>query len=346
MKVLKILGKNRIDFFDEEIPEVGPRDVLTRVRYCGVCGTDVSIYSGETSLVRDGLIKYPVIPGHEWSGIVEAVGSEVEDVKAGDRVVGDTVVSCGFCKSCLSGNYMKCDKLRCVGTVNAWDGAFAEYTLFPARHIYKIPDSIPLDEAATIEPAALAMNAIYKSNFKAGQTVLVIGTGAIGLVSVRLTSASGASKVILSGRKDVKLETGRIMGADIAVNINKENLKETVMRETGGEGVDLVIEASGAVSALREALDMVKIDGTIALLGFYEEKVNELNVDKAVFNCIKVIGIAGSPSMYTPVIDLMASGKVSFKHIITHRYAFKDAVEAFKDMKGKNDTRIKILVEF
>ena len=112
MKALRIDGQNQIGIYDIDIPTVGPYDVLTRVKYCGVCGTDVSIYSGETSLVRDGLIKYPVRPGHEWSGIVEKVGSEVKDFKAGDRVVGDTVVSCGVCKDCLGGNYMKCDFLR------------------------------------------------------------------------------------------------------------------------------------------------------------------------------------------------------------------------------------------
>jgi len=130
---------------------IGPRDVLTKVKYCGVCGTDVSIYTGETNLVKNGLIKYPVRIGHEWSGIVESVGSGVIEFKAGDRVVGDTVVACGECKACLGGNYMLCPDLRCVGTVNAWDGGFAEYTVFPARHIFRIPDNIALDEAALIE---------------------------------------------------------------------------------------------------------------------------------------------------------------------------------------------------
>jgi L-iditol 2-dehydrogenase len=206
MRALKITGKNQIGIYEVDMPEVGPNDVLTKVKYCGICGTDVAIYSGETNLVKSGLIKYPVRPGHEWSGIVEAVGREVKDIKPGDRVVGDTAVSCGFCKACLSGNYMLCGNLRCVGTINSWDGGFADYTLFPARHVYKIPDNIGLDEAAMIEPAALGMNALQKSGFKPGQTVLVIGTGAIGLLSATLANACGASKVILAGldRKSLK----------------------------------------------------------------------------------------------------------------------------------------------
>ena len=203
-----------------------------------------------------------------------------------------------------------------------------------------------MDEAALIEPAALGMNALCKSDFKPGQTALVIGTGAIGLLAAALASASGASKVILAGRKDVKLEVGLKMGADVIVNVTKENLLDVVMRETDGKGTDLVMECSGALSALAQSLDAVKIGGAIALLGFYEQKLDNFNIDKAVFNCVRIIGIAGSPNMYVPTIDLLATGKVKFSHIITDRYPFKDAVQAFNDMKGKNDTRIKILVEF
>ncbi|MCX9078220.1 MAG: zinc-binding dehydrogenase, partial [Candidatus Methanoperedens sp.] len=139
---------------------------------------------------------------------------------------------------------------------------------------------------------------------------------------------------------------GSKMGADILINVTKESLQEAIIKVTDGKGADLVIEASGAISALNESLDLVKIDGRIALLGFYEQKAGELNIDKAVFNCIKIIGVAGSPNMYKPTIDVMASGKVNFRHIITHRYPFKDAIQAFTDMKGKNDARIKIMVEF
>lgn len=346
MKALVARQPGELIFEELPIPVPGPYDVLTKVKFCGICGTDVSIYTGETGLVRDGLIKYPVRPGHEWSGIVEAVGSEVTEFRPGDRVTGDTVVSCGVCKACLGGNYMKCISLRCVGTINAWDGGFAEYTLFPARHIYKVPENISLEQAALIEPAAIGMNGLVKADFRSGQTVLVIGTGAIGLLAAALANASGASKVILAGRKDNKLDIGSQMGADVLVNVTKQNLQNEVMKETDGKGVDLVIEASGAVSALKESLNLVSVDGAISLLGFYEQELDGINIDKAVFNCIRIIGVAGSPNIYPVIISLLTSGKVDFGRIITDRYAFADAIQAFNDMKGKNETRIKIMLEF
>jgi len=190
------------------------------------------------------------------------------------------------------------------------------------------------------------MYRIYNSKPTPGQTVLIIGTGAIGMIAAAIASEAGASKVILSGRNDFKLDVAKKMGADITVNIKNEDLKSIVMRETKGKGVDIIIEASGSIPALTEAFDLVKVGGTVTLLAFYEKEIEKLDIDKIVLNCIKIIGLAGSPNMYLPVIDLLEAGRLIFKPLITHRYPFDKAIEAIKAVKEQNNTRIKIMVEF
>jgi len=128
------------------VPAIRPIDVLIRVRYCGICGTDFAIYSGETSLVRDGLVKYPVRIGHEFSGVVEQVGTDIMNFGVGDRVVCDDMVACGVCQECVRQNYKDCTNPYCVGTINCWDGSFAEYIVIPEYSVYHLPDSVSLEE--------------------------------------------------------------------------------------------------------------------------------------------------------------------------------------------------------
>lgn len=345
MKAITIMEPDNIQFTDVERPKVGPKDVLTKVKYCGICGTDMAILGGTTSLIRDGLIKYPVRIGHEWSGIVEEVGEEVTGFKPGDRVVGDDSVACGNCRPCMEGRYGLCENSRAVGTVNCWDGAFAEYMVMPYRQMYKLPDNIPLDEAALIEPAGIALNGLKQSNIDVGSKVLIIGTGPIGLAAAGLAKNMGAAKILVSGRKEAKLDVGKFMGADVTINVTGENLVDVIKKETDGKGVDAVIETSGNISVVNQALEIVKPGGVIALIGFYEADLNGFNIDKVTLNCITMKGIAGTPNVFPAVIDLLGTKRLSLKPLITDIYPFNKMMEAVRAVKEKNDTRIKVLVE-
>jgi len=346
MKALTVMAPNDVRLIDVKKPAVGPKDVLSRVKYCGVCGTDAAIISGDISFVRDGLIKYPVRIGHEWSGIVEEVGSEVNNFKPGDRVVGDDSVVCGECRNCMEGNYGICESGRGVGTINCWDGAFAEYMLMPARQMYKLPDSIPLDEAALIEPAAIAYNGLKQSNIRPGTKILIIGTGPIGLAAVGLAKSMGATGVYVSGRKDVKLQIGKIMGADVLVNSTKVDLKGVIAQCTGGKGVDVVLETSGNIDTIQQAMDVVRPGGIVTLIGFYEKALNSFNIDKVTINSITIKGVNGTANAFPPVIDLMEAGRLTLKPLVTDTYAFEHVMSALKAVDEKSATRIKVLVEF
>lgn len=345
MKALIAKSPNVLEFIETPKPKVGPNDVLAKVKYSGICATDIAIITGKTSFVESGLVKYPVRIGHEWSGIVEEVGSEVTNINPGDHVVADDGVPCFKCKACMAGNYNLCPFGKGVGTVNCWDGSFAEYIVMPSQLVHKLENTTDLAEAAILEPACIAMNSIKQGKVRPGDKVLVIGTGAIGLCAVGLLHAIGAT-VILSGRRDSKLEYGRKMKADVLINARNTDLKEELKKATSDGRVDVVIETSGNIEVLNSCLDYVKAGGKIVLAGFYEQKLKEFDIDKLVINILEIIGVGGTPNLFPPVIEMLESGKVSFKPLITSIYPFEKMKEAVQTVIDNNDDRIKVLIEF
>ncbi|MGO9310729.1 MAG: zinc-dependent alcohol dehydrogenase [Spirochaetia bacterium] len=345
MQAIVVESPGNIRMVETAKPRVGPGDVLTRVAWSGICGTDLAIMSGDMSLVREGLITYPVRIGHEWSGVVEQVGKDVKRFRPGDRVVSDTAVTCGTCAHCLRGDIAECRERRSLGTINHWPGSFAEYMLMPERHMHALPDSIDLDEAALIEPATIALAGVRKLVVSPATCVLIVGTGPIGLAALALVKSQGAGMVLVSGRKDRKLAVGRAMGADAVVNVTKEDLAGFVMKHTGGKGVDAVLETSGNIEALGPCVKVLAQGGTIALIGFFETSLNGFNIDAVVFKEVQLRGVMGEFGLVEPVIDAMGGRKMSLKPLITHRVPFAQAIEAMKTAHEKNETKIKMLVE-
>lgn len=345
MKAARIFGPADIKIVDVPVPELGRNDVLCKVVRAGVCGTDYAIYTGEISFVKSGLIKYPLTPGHEWSGIVEQIGPEVKNFKNGDRVVGDTWVSCGNCSFCVTGNVSRCKKLRSVGTINAWDGAYAEYIMMPERHLFHLPDNVSFDNGALVEPAATALYAVVRADVKLNDTVLVLGSGPIGIMAAKLAKLSGASQVIIAARKDCKLKIALGLGVDAAVNTSREKLAEKVRELAGATGVDKIIEASGSTKLLKESLHFVKPGGVISCVAFYEQMVDGFDIDHFVINDLTIRGVSGSPGTYPAVLNLMDLGLADFSSLITERRPFEEAPRIMRDMEERNETRIKIMLE-
>ena len=229
MKVLLAYAPGELRVVDMDKPVPGPREVLCKVAHCGVCATDIAIKNGVLNLGDGNDPIYPVRLGHEWSGRVVETGSECWQVRTGDRVVSDTGWFCGECAMCKKGEYQSCLKGRAVGTIrNCWPGAFAEYMLIPERMAYKVPDNVPLDEAALIEPTGIGFYGLERAGFTPETTLLVVGTGPISLGGMACAKALGIGKTIVAGRKDAKLEVARKLGADITVNMTRENLYDIV----------------------------------------------------------------------------------------------------------------------
>lgn len=345
MQAERIFGPLDMRVVDVPVPQLGPHDVLCKVVRSGVCGTDYVIYTGEFRYVKNGGITFPMTPGHEWSGVVAEVGEAVERFGPGDRVVGDTAVACGHCNDCLVGEYFLCAKARAVGTINAWDGAYAQYVVMPERHLFPLPDSISFDNGAFVEPAATALNAVVKAGVRIGDTVLVQGSGPIGIAAAKLAKLSGASKVIITGRKEYKLQKALALGVDAAVNTLHESVAEAVSKHTGQSKVDCAIEAAGSVDLLRETISLVRPEGTVAVVAFYEQVMEQFDIDGLVFGDVALVPVSGSLGMYKRVLRLMASGMLDLTSLITGRYPLLQAREAMADIRDRNETRIKIMME-
>ena len=347
MKVLLAYKPGELRVVEMEKPKPGPREVLMKVKHAGICATDVAIMKGTLTLGAGNDPIYPVRIGHEWSGVVEETGSDTWRVKVGDRVISDTAYSCGECEMCLEGEYQNCENGRAIGTIgHCWPGAFAEYMLMPERLVFNVPDNVPLDEAAVVEPASIGLYGLLRSPKGPGKTLLVIGTGPIGLGGMACAHGMGSGKIILAGRKDKKLEIGKQLGADVLVNTTKEDLMDAVMRETNGKGADVVMDTSGDASIFNDVTMMVRSSGTLVIPAFYEKPVPSALLDRLIVRNCTLVGAAGTPNLGRKILDLIAQGHVDLRPMITDRFPFSRVEEAFQAVSDRNESRVKIMVDF
>ena len=333
------------EFVEVDKPKLGPKDILAKVAYAGICATDIALITGDTTFVREGMAKYPIRIGHEWSGEIVEVGSEVKTLKPGDHVIAENGVPCFDCPTCWSGDFAHCPNGKSVGTINTYDGCFAEYMKMPERSTYKLDDSIDLEEAALIEPASIAMAGIIKSGVGFGDIVMMIGTGPIGLTGVGLLKAIGCT-VILVGRRDSKLEIGGQMGADYLLNSATQDIAEELKKITPTGRVCAVFESSGNIQMFKDTASFVKSGGNVIILGFFEQNLNDFNIDKFVVNDVNLLGVAGTGGSMQGIIQLLRNKQVSFRPLISAVYDFDDAQEAVERVIKNDGDRIKVLLKF
>lgn len=347
MKVLFVQNPGQLRIEEMEKPKPGPHDILCKVQHCGICATDVAIYKGTLQLGDGNDPIYPVRLGHEWSGIVTEVGSETWQFKVGDRVVSDTGYFCGECEMCKRGQYQSCIKGKALGTIrNCWPGALAEYILIPERMAFRVPDGVALDVAALIEPSCIGLYGLIRAGISPEMNILIMGTGPIALGGMACARAMGTGRIWLAGRKDKKLEIGRALGARNTINMTRENLVDIVMRETNGQGMDVIMDTTGAPELLNDAMLMLRGSGTLVIPAFYEQELNHVRLDRLIVKNCTLIGAAGTPNMNSKVLSLLSSGSLDLRPMITDRFPFSDVQNAFEAVSARNATRVKVMVDF
>ena len=346
MKTL-IVKEPGLAVYTEEYPRPVPvgDQVLVKILRNGICATDIAILSGKASFMNDGSTSYPVRFGHEFVGEVVERGERVKTLRLGDRVISEGFVSCNQCEPCRKGDYRGCKHLMSVGTINTWPGSYAEYALFPERHLILIPEEIDNDTAALIEPAAVGMDGVQKANILADESiVLVTGVGAIGIAAGVLAKHYGAKKVLLSGRTSYKLDTAKKMGVDAVCNSLEEPLVEFVKRETNGYGVDSLIECSGNMDVLDDCVEVLAPNGTLAIVAFYERLYTTFNIDKFVMKNCTLVSVMDHA--YHSVIQAVQDG-VNLRPLITRRVKFEDCGELMTELLKETIKKdIKIMVDF
>lgn len=342
-----------------ENPNIGPKDVLVRVKACGICGSDVHFYETEEDgyILYPGLTKFPCTIGHEFSGIIEESGSEVKDFKVGDSVTAEEMLWCGECTPCRNGFPNHCANLEELGfTV---DGAMAEYVKVEAKYCWKI-DSLrnlyggedELYEAgALVEPTSVSYNAMFvrAGGIKPGEYVAVYGAGPIGLAAIQLAKAAGASKIIAFETAPKRAALAKKIGADYVFNPKLLREKgsspaEMLIEVTGGEGVDMQVEAAGAPAAtLPEIEKAMSVDGRIAWIGRAAQAA-PITLEKLQTRRGQLFGSQGHSGhgIFQNVIRLMASGKIDMTKIITKRFKLEEGIRAFEEASKRVDAKIMI----
>ena len=309
--------------------------VVIKVAAAGICGSDISMWRG-THWTNP-----PVVLGHEFSGVVEEIGEDVQNVKVGDRVIAETGKQiCGNCVYCNTGHSLLCDKRLSIGY--GLDGAFAEYMVTRDAIVHKIPDNVSFDEAALCEPAANGVHVCCdRANMQPGDVVVVMGPGAIGLLCAQVAKSRGAVVAIVGIDADQKrLALAKKVGIDYAVNLQKDSLADLIEALTGGIGADTVIEASGAAPSVQNAFSVVKKGGTIVQVGLPHGEVPFSYLDLPMKE-ISLLGSFGHNwSCWERVLKLTSAGKLNLKDLVTHRFALEEWERAYAVAAGKDSLKV------
>lgn len=303
---------------------LGPHDVLVNNKACGICGTDVHIYHGEKGSAD---VTPPVVLGHEFAGIVAEVGSEVTSVKVGDHMAMDPNMYCNQCMPCRMGKKQECEHLFALG-VNV-NGGFAEYAVCPETQCFKVREDISFDEAAMAEPLACVVHGIDQAQIQPGQVVLVIGGGTIGLMMVQMARLCGASTIILSEPVEMRRKIGIEVGADAAIDPIHENVPQRIKEICGRDGADVVIECVGKPFAVEQAFSAAGFAATILL---FSVPGVDATVPLPLFDVYKkelrIVGSMINPDTHQRAVNLINSGRLELKKLITHVYDLEHMDEA------------------
>lgn len=338
---------NEICLEDVPVPQLEPGEVLVRVGACGICGTDLKIVSG----VYKGSWppSLPFIQGHEWAGTVAALGEGVTGLQVGERVAAENHKGCGTCLNCRRGRYNLCEVARSRGKAyklygHSAQGAFAEYAARPAGLLHKLPDTVSFEEGTIVNQGALGLHAIRRCRIEPGDTVAVVGPGLVGLITVQLAKAVGATRVIIVGRGP-RVEMAKELGADDAVDIASTDAAEGIRALTGGRGVDCAFECAGAPAAVVASINCVKRGGRVALVGLTGNKQVSFDTDRIALDEIDVFGVRSSPNAYPELINLIAAGKVNVKKLISRLYPLEKIGEAFDAFRRREGGAIRMVIQ-
>lgn len=328
-----------------EVPEPtpGPEEVLIAVKTCGICGTDIHVWNDKFPYWP------PVILGHEFAGEIVAAGAETSLFKVGERVVGEPhTQACGHCYLCRTGNIQICPMKRSPG----WgiDGAMTKYLKMPERLLHRIPDSMSYDLAALVEPTAnVVHDVVERARINAGDFVVVLGPGPIGLLAALTARAAGARHVVIVGApadEEIRLKRARELGFETVLNAAQVNPVEAVRDLTEGLGADLVIECSGAAPAIASTVDLIRKMGRICVIGLTGKDSIPFPWDKAAFKvCDVVFNLSTSYTSWDRTIHLIASGRLPAGQVITHRLPLSDWRTGFDGLQAHKELKVLLIPE-
>ncbi len=317
MKAILIERPHEVAYVELDTPTAGPGEVVVRSRVAGVCRTDLEMLHG--GLTDPRWVRFPLVPGHEWSGTVAELGDGVDDLAVGDRVVCEGMIPCNRCRRCKEGETQLCLNYDQIGFTRG--GGYGEYVLVPRHVVHRLPDAVSFAAGVLVEPASCVLRGLERGQPRPGETVGVIGIGTLGSLAVTLARLYSPGTLVAYGVRREELDFAVRLGADAAVHVTEEDPIAATHRLASG-GLDLVIETAGAVDAVDLATQLVRPGGRVVLLGIAGEgKVIELPADRIMFGDMDVIGSCSySTSAWSHVMRVLEQGLVELDPIVTHRF--------------------------
>lgn len=328
--VMKAIGK--IELEEREIPQLKEGEVLIKIGYVGICGSDVHYF--ETGAIGDFVVKPPFVLGHEAAGTVVALGEGVDSLKIGDRVAMEPGKTCGHCEFCRTGRYNLCPDVQFFATP-PYDGVFQEYVAYDASMCFRLPDNVSLMEGALIEPLAVGFHAANQGGAHIGQKAVVFGSGCIGLMCLMALKAEGVTEVYVVDVIDKRLEKAMELGAAGVINSSKEDAEERIMELAGGYGVDLAIDTAGADVTINQGIRMVKPGGTIVCVGYSRSGKVTLDMSIALNKEITFRTVFRYRHIYPMAIAAVSSGLINLRNVVTDTFTLDEIQEAM--VKSVND---------
>jgi L-gulonate 5-dehydrogenase len=336
MKSIVLKEPRNLIIKEKSIPNIKNEEVLIKIKYGGVCGSDLHAYEGESPFVD-----FPITLGHELVGYVEN-NNDSEDLNNGDMVLIDPVLNCGDCYACKNDRHNVCKDVKVFGAHT--DGGFQEYIAVPKGNVYKVPKGVDPRLAALGEPLSIGFESTYRADVTEDDTVLIIGTGTIGLMATIVAKYKGAT-VIAADIDDSKLELAQEMGADYIINSQKEDLETKVMELTNGEGAPVVIEAAGLQKTIKEAIYYTSAAGRVVILGIVDKEV-PISISQLIKKEVDFLGSRLNNYMFGKVSKLLEEIDLSPLLKEIKIYKMDDASKAFEDKLQNSDISLKSLIEF
>lgn len=334
-----VSAPGQVEFVQRTLPPLSEKDVLIRVRACSICGGDVHLYKG-----KHPFASLPAAIGHEIAGEVVEKGTAVTKVKIGDRLVVEPVITCGQCYFCAHGEYHLCQNIAYQYSVG--QGGFTPYFITPEKWAHKIPDTISYEEAALIEPLAVAVHAVRKAEAGLGHDLAIFGAGGIGLLLLQVVRAVGGNSVFVIDIQDHRLKLAQELGASWVLNPEKEESLTKILQETGGLGVDRSFEAVGLEKTLRASVECLKKGGICVVIGLFEEPW-EIKFPVNLFGQreIQVRGSRGYCWDFQKAINLVANRKVIMAPLISHYLPLSDLPKAFELLLDPEQKTNKVVMQ-
>jgi len=341
MKALVLKKYNELIYEDVPEPKIEPEEVLLRIKACAVCGSDVHGMDGST-----GRRIPPVIMGHEASGVVETVGEKVTGFTKGDRVTFDSTIYCGKCRFCRSGRINLCDNRKVLGvSCNDYrqNGAFAEYLALPQHIVKLLPEKVTFEEAALVEPVAVALHAVNRTPVTLNDSAVVVGAGTIGLLVIQLLRLGGCRRIIAVDTLQQRLELARKLGATDGVAAAADDLPGQINKLAGGQGVDLAFDAVGITTALQTAVASLRKGGHLTLIGNLSSQA-EFPLQSVVTKELSVNGSCASAGEYDAGLDLLARGALDVRPLISAVQPLAEGAGWFQRLYRKEPGLIKVIL--